>query len=530
MHKAIIFLTIIITELFPIGRQHGTFRSQSTQGPQWLGTSQIISEKYDITVHPDYLDINLEWEFNVGGTAPDSFTNALEIVGNLNLQKGAVVIGMLLWNGDEILKAKLKPIGIAREQYEEVVDRDSPAPRKPRDPVIFESSGWGVDNYDISIFPVSWGATRKLRFRYLVPAENIKGTTLIGYPYPFTYNTKVNINRGLDVQGFRIHTTNSQEKITDTLTSVTNTDCTGEISCFNAHQSSYIEPIFGTQTNSSRVFTAKVNVPGLTGTMAHFQSPSIETILKKVESEYVIIWRWNEPAFLREYGYMIIDQSEKLLSFLESLESNNQRCAMIIDIMGEKNLIFTMDSPSGNEFHNMKTFLKTISSLTAKPIPRTISNGYSEEEIQTMITESVNDFDKALEEATQMFSDKEGVLKHLILLTAGPQFTSNTTHKAPEIDSEISISCMNNESYYYYYRHYGNYKRYYDVFWPGVNIQEFLSRNPAQFEITASLTNGAYTATSKPVISRWIIENSSYSGNAVDMKIYAENILHKKVT
>ena len=93
MSRCAVFLVVNLSHA--IGLQHGVFRSQATQGSQWQGTATITGEKFDITVYPDYLDVTLEWVFKVGGTAPDSFANALEIVGNLNLDAHSTVVGLV---------------------------------------------------------------------------------------------------------------------------------------------------------------------------------------------------------------------------------------------------------------------------------------------------------------------------------------------------------------------------------------------------------------------------------------------------
>ena len=53
-------ILLCATASFGIGLQHGVFRSQSTQGAAWQGTAVIDSERFDITVYPDYLDVDLE--------------------------------------------------------------------------------------------------------------------------------------------------------------------------------------------------------------------------------------------------------------------------------------------------------------------------------------------------------------------------------------------------------------------------------------------------------------------------------------
>jgi hypothetical protein len=181
-----------------IGLQHAVFRSQSTQGATWTGTAEISKENYRITVYPDYLDVELEWEFTVGGERPEQFSDALEIVGNLNLAENSSVIGMLVWYKDKILKAKLKSGETARYEYEQVVDRNSTVPPRPRDPVLLE---WiRQDNYDISIFPVAWGSSRKVRFRYLVPVAAGK----VLYPYAFTPHASATLLAGPGTKGFQL--------------------------------------------------------------------------------------------------------------------------------------------------------------------------------------------------------------------------------------------------------------------------------------------------------------------------------------
>lgn len=197
-----IILLLFIGTAYPIGYQNGTFRSRSTQGTQWTGTAHITKEHFRISVYPTYLDVELEWEFSVGGTAPREHRDKLEIVGNLNLEDSSVVVGMLLWYKDMMLKAKLKKRETAREQYEDVVDRNVTIPPRPRDPVLLE---WiRDDNYDISIFPVTWGQTRRLRMRYLVPGRTWNGITKMRYPHAFTRSATATIMSGFGVTGFTV--------------------------------------------------------------------------------------------------------------------------------------------------------------------------------------------------------------------------------------------------------------------------------------------------------------------------------------
>jgi hypothetical protein len=72
---------------------------------------------------------------------------------------------MLLWNGDKILKAKMKMKSDAAQQYEQVVNREKIVP--PRDPALIEQINDG--RYRCRIYPVAIDGKRKIRIKYVVP-------------------------------------------------------------------------------------------------------------------------------------------------------------------------------------------------------------------------------------------------------------------------------------------------------------------------------------------------------------------------
>jgi len=175
MFKSVIIIGLIfVVQVFSIGMQRAIFSSQATQGLRWNGTAKIIEEKFDITVFADYLDVEVEWIIEVSGSSRPQEDNSLEIVGNIDLIKNSTVVGMILWNGGDILEAKLKTSSSARKEYEEVVDRNVTAPPpRPRDPVLLEKTG--DDRYRISVFPVDYNGNkvyRKINFYTMkIPSE-----------------------------------------------------------------------------------------------------------------------------------------------------------------------------------------------------------------------------------------------------------------------------------------------------------------------------------------------------------------------
>jgi len=73
MKNLLLILSMIgffMTDAQAFGLQHGLFRSQSTQGNPWKGKATIIQEQFNITVYADYLDVEMDWVFEVTGNVP----------------------------------------------------------------------------------------------------------------------------------------------------------------------------------------------------------------------------------------------------------------------------------------------------------------------------------------------------------------------------------------------------------------------------------------------------------------------------
>ncbi|MBD3317261.1 MAG: hypothetical protein GF344_15855 [Chitinivibrionales bacterium] len=92
--------------------------------------------------------------------------STLEIFGEFEMSPGTAIRSMLLWQGNTILKAKLKDRTAADSAYEEVVDRRR-TQIVPRDPALIESLGG--NRYRFKIYPVALARSRKIRILYTVP-------------------------------------------------------------------------------------------------------------------------------------------------------------------------------------------------------------------------------------------------------------------------------------------------------------------------------------------------------------------------
>lgn len=197
-------LTLIAIAAQPlVADQAASFSCRATQGWAWQGQSAVTREHIAITIHPDHLDVEHELEIDARswGTTP-SHPQSLEIFGSLYVEKGTVMTGLLLWNGNKILKGKLQTKEMARRKYEDVVDRNVKNPPPPRDPAILEKVGEGT--YALSIFPVSLNGSRKLRIRYLVPSAFQGGAHRIPFPHAFSRIASVTLKGGPGTPGYAL--------------------------------------------------------------------------------------------------------------------------------------------------------------------------------------------------------------------------------------------------------------------------------------------------------------------------------------
>jgi hypothetical protein len=513
-----------------IGSQHGVFRSQSTQGAAWQGTATISSEKFDITVYPDYLDVDLEWVFKVGGTPPDTFKNALEIVGNLNLDAHSTVVGLITWYKGKILKGKLKTDSVAKQQYENVVDRSAACPPPPRDPVLFEY-GWGDDNYYISIFPASFDSTRTVRIRYLIPAFNVDGVNKIAYPYSFTPNPVVSIKKGQGVASYVIETDLSKKQFVNyTPAILDNNEYSFEAYGGQGGQTiSYIVPVLFGPSNGSTIYCGSFSTPSFSGEMCHITTMTAEQALTQssVKEDYVILWRWNHPKILAKYARQILEQSIVLKKFLATLSAANKRAALVISKEGESPVAFHLDKQGGTEFNRMVAYLDSLGGQTVVDPP--MSTSYKQLNISFDAAQELQEFNAAVQEAMNLFEKDVLSLKHLLILTAGPQLVSSyTSAQTIAWDSTIDVGMLSS---------FLNEKEIdasvtmplQQAYWPGADIGGFLQKNYSRLSVCATVGNGVDTG-NIPVVSSASTGSSYYSGvRTTEMHLYSDQPLIKKI-
>jgi hypothetical protein len=477
----------LITCSYPVGLQHGRFRSQSTQGNPWTGSATIIEERFNITVYPDYLDVEHDWVFKVSGTEPDTFKDALEIVGNFSLEDKSVLVSMITWYKDMVLKAKLKKNDVARAEYEEVVERDSDAPPPPRDPVLIELVG--DDLYDISIFPVTFGKTRHVRFRYLVPAFMVNGENKIGYPHAFINDARVNIRQAPGVNQYRIETRSGTKEFDNTSYAALSSADYSFTPSNRDKRIIHIVPVLPGEIQGSRLYIGDFATEEFSGQVAHFTAMTTKEILEHLNmpQDYVILWRWNHTKYMAQYAAQIVDQCILLQEFLNSLEAANKRAALIIDKQGGERITFSLGARGSREYDNLMNYLVALQAEMAMVQPP-VSRGGGGSGYYPDVHRAFQEFEDALRAAMDMFDNQNQSLKHLLILCAGPSVVHRyVSDQNVNWDNSINVALMTS-----FFKGSGKYSNSLgsDSYWPGVDLGAFINRNRTNLKVCAHISNG----------------------------------------
>lgn len=125
-------------------------------------TESFIQVEEEVTleaINTDYNNLSLGLEYR-------GDLSTIELIGEFELPEGSIIRSSVLFFGDDLLKANLLDAELARDLYEEVVDRNTRI-LVACDPSLIEKTG--PDTYSYSIYPVEYGESRTIRVRYDIP-------------------------------------------------------------------------------------------------------------------------------------------------------------------------------------------------------------------------------------------------------------------------------------------------------------------------------------------------------------------------
>lgn len=154
------------------------------QSPWYPEQGTIESASISVTPSGIYSEVSLTMEISDRGLYFDN--DNLEIVLDFQLPENAFITDSWLWIGDDIIKGEMWDRWSATQIYEEIVNRN-------QDPsVLYKNSD--VD-YQLRIFPLPAGESRKIKMTYMLPGEWTKEEVAFTLPTEILKTSRVTLDK-----------------------------------------------------------------------------------------------------------------------------------------------------------------------------------------------------------------------------------------------------------------------------------------------------------------------------------------------
>jgi hypothetical protein len=399
-----------------------------------------------VNIFPAYLDVEEDAEISaLGSVDPGNDSKTLEITGTFTMPAGTAIIGALLWEGEKILQGKLLDRRSADSLYEEIVDRNSTPPVRPRDPLILELTG--KDTYRFRIYPVAAGHSRRLRLRYQLPPtlgpdgveSNLRGAiaplfTGTGTQVSVTFQGAGGVDKVILVSGQGVKTQMILPRTR--LMQVSELSLTAGYDWWQGW--GYNPPIRILPLDPIRQLMMKTSFPDgqMAGNYLNLYAGVTDDVLRglKQKVEVVVFWKWQNPGawirkgeFGEEYYFDVYDAQNQAASILD----------MYNNIGGPGTRIGLLHDDSKNEPHAFKASARTEPDYVAavdylRGVQGSYIDGFARSmtpapgtrpgALATAVKSSKDRFVTNLRTIKTLYSPESGAIRHLIMVTAGSDY------------------------------------------------------------------------------------------------------------
>ena len=425
------------------------------------GAVELSNASMKVKIHQAYLDVEEDVEIGTFGSVdPGNDPKSLEITGTFTLPAGSAITGALLWDGGKILQGKLLDRNIADSIYEAHVDRDSLPPPRPRDPLLLELVG--KDIYRFKVYPVDLGKSRHFRLRYqLPPVIGASGMQLplkaaIASLFPQSkVQIPVSLENGGGVgkvifasgSGMRTEMTLPRTRLMPV------SELSGQLYNWDPWVGSHtlsagtvIHPVDPVRQMAVKTSMAEGQMAGhYLNLFAGVTDEMVAGLGARVE--IVFYWKWNNPG-----GWITRDPwGGENLQFI--WEAQNQGAALHqlygqLGGPGSKVGLLHDDSKSaprafaaasrGDSAHSQGLdYLRHIQGAYVDEFARSLrsSNSGKAKDMEAAILKSRGRFLESLRIAKTLYSPETNTIRHLILVSVGPEYQSDNTGGNADFDS-----------------------------------------------------------------------------------------------
>ena len=174
MKKALLIVCLSCMPLIAFAQNAATFLNVANpRNPGLIRQGTIEEATYSVRPKGIYTEVGVYLTFSARGA---QFFNGeqLEVYFNFTLPEGASITDSWLWVGEDIIQAILIDRQTATEIYEGIVNAR-------QDPSLLVKHGEGT--YELRVFPMFAGDTRRVKITYLVPTLWLSDQTLTSLPF-----------------------------------------------------------------------------------------------------------------------------------------------------------------------------------------------------------------------------------------------------------------------------------------------------------------------------------------------------------
>lgn len=454
------------------------------------GWANLVDSRLTIHVGPQWIDVEEEAEIHVEPIRTES--NMLWIVeGTFEVPKGTAITGCMLWNGDTLLMGKLRGKQEANAIFDSLVPPRNPA--WARDPLLVEQLT--ETTYGLKLFPFEPNGTRRFRLRYLVPrpsgSSEISVKPLMSRSLNGTIPASFRLRLRGDEKNLRIVQNGAVWPVDLPSSEKVDLSSSADVRLrwSNGASSEAGNALRGSQVSG-----------GWAGDYVMFSGAVPDSILSKVnlKSETVVLWSWIQPrsfvsscydynagtgSCVTSQGYEAISQAAQIRSIAQSLVGSGNRVGMVADEGLEDSLkVFSLGDSGSSSWRSMNAWLGGVNADYLKSrIPA--SGGAGGVATNLSVSRNRSRFQVDLRRVATLYSADSGIVRHLIVVTAGVTASSATLDEvdASILPSGVSVTSTNfgGRSYVYDYS-----KGYYTIgdfpkaTWPGIDLEGLVQARP----------------------------------------------------
>ncbi|HLP42532.1 MAG TPA: hypothetical protein VK465_13570, partial [Fibrobacteria bacterium] len=332
---------------------------------------------------------------------------------------------------------------LADSLYEEMVDRDSNPPPRPRDPLVLELTG--KDTYRLRIYPVKLGNHRRFRLRYHLPPRigtdglemGLRGVVGVLFPSDQT-RIQVDFLPGGTTRKAILVEGNGRVTLELPRTRfVRVADLAPQLyfwSPWQVYQSNMIIRILPIDPTHQVMLKTRFDSGSFAGHYLNLHAGVDAALMKALgpKVEIVVYWKWSNPgAWIHKddfggenttYAWQAQQQAANLLSLHETLGGSGMKIGLLHDDSRQVRA-FRAAGSGDTAYRESGDYLRELQGEAIMNFARASSPApdHKPGDFKRSIAESKIRFLSNLRLVRTLYSPETGVIRHLLMVSAGPE-------------------------------------------------------------------------------------------------------------